>query len=259
MDTGTLKWCAWSGPVLIVAFLVGFWAVAGFVPPPSPSDTATQIADFYRNNTTSIRVGLWMTMLAASLVAPWTVAITTQLRRIEGRNSPLAQVQLVLGALLVLEFIIPLMVWQAAAFRPDGDPEITQRLNDLGWLMFVGVVSTGVLQAIVIGVAILRDARDAPVFPRWVGYFNMWVALLFMPGGLCVFFKNGPFAWTGVFAWWLLLAAFTLWILVMSWVVLAYAVKHQEHEHATSPAGGSIAVTGQRDLTDRAEERVGDA
>jgi hypothetical protein len=230
------QWCAWSGPVLALVFLVGFWGIAGFVPPPAPWQGAGVVADFYAAHALAIRLGLWMTMLAAALVAPWTVAITMQLRRIEGRHPTLAYLQLVLGALLVLEFIIPLMVWQAAAFRPLDSPQITQRLNDLGWLMFVGVVSTGILQAIVIGVGVLCDQREQPVLPRWIGYFNFWIAAMFVPGGLCVFFKQGPFAWNGLLAWWLLLAAFCVWVLVMSAIVLRYGIPHQRREEALRTA-----------------------
>jgi hypothetical protein len=112
------------------------------------------------------------------------------------------------------------MIWQAAAFRPGETPDITYRLNDLGWLMFVGVVSTGVLEAAVIGLAILADTREEPILPRWLGYLNLWCALLFVPGGLCVFAKTGPLAWNGLLAWWVLLVAFAVWVLATSWCLL---------------------------------------
>lgn len=228
----TQRLFAWCGPLLMLIFLAGFWPVAGFLPPPSPEDGAAEIAAFFADDTTAIRLGLWMTTFAAALFAPWMVAIFVQMRRIEGREAPLAHLQLALGAIFVLEFIFPLMIWQAAAFRPLEDPELTQRLNDLGWLMFVGVVSTGVLEAIVIGAAILRDRRAEPVFPRWAGYLNLWCALTFVGGGLCVFFKSGPFAWNGVIAWWLLLVGFAVWILAMSFCLLRYAIPHQQVEEA---------------------------
>ena len=175
-----------------------------------------------------------MTTFAAALFAPWMVAITMQMKRIEGERAPLSYLQLALGAIFVLEFIFPLMIWQAAAFRPTDDPVVTQRLNDLGWLMFVGVVSTGVLEAVTIGIAILLDRRDDPVFPRWVGYLNLWCALTFVGGGLCVFFKSGPFAWNGLIAWWLLVTGFAIWMIGMTVCLLRFAIPHEERELATS-------------------------
>jgi hypothetical protein len=221
MSATTQKACAWSGIGFMVLFLLGFWVIAGFVPPPSPHWDAQRIAAFFADDTDRIRLGLLINTTASALIVPWVVAITTQLRRIEGRRTPLADVQLILGGLLAIEFIIPLIVWQAAAFRPLDSPVVTQRLNDLGWLLFIGVVCTAVLQAVAIGVAILQDARERPVFPRWAGYFNIWIGLLFTPGGLCVFFKHGPFAWNGLFSLYLPLAAFTVWMVAMTALVLA--------------------------------------
>jgi hypothetical protein len=211
---------AWCGPVLMVLFIVGFGPVAAFLPPPSPQRDAQSIAAFYDENATRIHVGLWLTTIAAALFGPWVVAVTMRLREIEGRLTPLAFLQLALGAIFVLEFIFPLMIWQAAAFRPGETPDITYRLNDLGWLMFVGVVSTGVLEAAVIGLAVLSDRREEPILPRWLGYLNLWCALLFVPGGLCVFTKTGPLAWNGPLAWWVLLVAFAVWVLGTSWCLL---------------------------------------
>ena len=63
--------CAWCGPVFLVVFVVGFWFVAGLVPPPKPSDNAAQIAIFYRENTDRIRVGMLLSMVATALLAPF--------------------------------------------------------------------------------------------------------------------------------------------------------------------------------------------
>jgi hypothetical protein len=204
------------------ALPAGVGPIGGFLPPPSPLDDAGQIVSFYAEDTTQIRLGLWITTFAAALFAPWMVAITVALRGTEDEHRPLSTLQLALGAIFVLEFIFPLMIWQAAAFRPLENPEITHRLNDLGWLMFVGVVSTGVLEAVVIGVAVLRD--PTAIFPRWLGYLNLWCAVVFLPGGLCVFFKDGPFAFNGLLAWWLLLIGFAIWMISMSFGLLRYAI-----------------------------------
>jgi hypothetical protein len=233
-NTDVQRVFAWSGLAMLVLFLVGFWPIAGFVPPPSPKESVEQILRFYRSDTTAIHLGLWITMIAAALCGTFFVAVSLQLRRIEGRHSPISYAQMIFGGLFVLEFIFPLMVWQAADYRPGLDPTITYRLNDLGWLMFVGVVSTGVLQAMLIGWAILRDRRPDPVFPRWIGYACLWCSLTFMPAGLIVFFKSGPLAWNGLIAWWLLLAGFTIFTVALIVGLLRYAIPHQTREAAVN-------------------------
>ncbi|WP_445187309.1 hypothetical protein ACTXG6_09070 [Pseudonocardia sp. Cha107L01] len=59
------------------------------------------------------------------------------------------------------------------------------------------------------------------MYPRWTAYFNVWAAVLFLPGGLAYFFRTGPFAWNGVFAFWVAASTFFLWLLVMTWLTIA--------------------------------------
>jgi hypothetical protein len=227
--------CAWCGPLLALVFFVGFWVIAGFIPPPDPAEPALAVATRFREHANSIRLGLLLCFYAGVLCVPWVAAISVQLKRIEGRYSPLTYAQLGLGICLPFEFIVPIYFWQTAAFRPERSPEIIQTLNDLGWLPFTGLVYTIVLQAIVIGIAVLMDKREKPVFPRWFGYFSIWAALLFCPAGLDVFFKNGPLAWNGFIAWWVLLVTFFVWLVVLTAVVLK-AIRNQETEERDTPA-----------------------
>jgi hypothetical protein len=65
------------------------------------------------------------------------------------------------------------------------------------------------------------------IFPRWVGYFNVWCALLLVPAVLLPFFKSGPFAWHGILEFWLAGIVFFGWILVMTYATFG-AIKQQE-------------------------------
>nr|BBX77079.1 hypothetical protein MFLOJ_08660 [Mycobacterium florentinum] len=257
MNIKVQKACAWGGAAFALAFLIGFWVIARFIPPPSPASDAQQIANFFAQHQTGIRLGMIITMLAASLMAPWIAVISIQLKRIEGPFSPLAYAQLALGAALMVEFLLPLMIWEAAAFRPTRSPEIVQFANDVSWLTYVGLTSTGVAQAAVIAVAILSDRRAVPVFPRAVGYFNIWIALLFTPGSVNVFFKHGPLAWNGLIAWYLVLAAFSIWLPVMTWQLIVAINRQAADEPPTNnPDADSEAVTLQLLAAELAEIRL---
>ena len=228
--------CAYSGPIMIVLFCIGFWFVAGLIPPPSPSSPAAQVAQFYAHNQTRIRIGLVISMLGAGLALPFPVAITLQLRRIEGSSSPLSWVNLICGLFNTPLFVFPMFGIAAATYRPlERSPEITQALSDLGWLPLVGFGAPAILQSIVIGMAVLGDRRPQPVFPRWVGYFNIWCALLFLPGLLVICFQSGPFAWNGVFAFWLPLTIFGSWFFVMAAVTMK-AIGQEQDELAIAAA-----------------------
>ncbi|WP_354700209.1 hypothetical protein DSM112329_00474 [Paraconexibacter sp. AEG42_29] len=216
--------CVWTGPIMIIGWVAAFVVLARFIPPPSPEKSPADVVDMYREHTGAIQLGLVITLFASALLVPFAAVISAQMRRIEGPRSVMAWTQLVSAGLLSLEFIIPLMIWQTAAYRVDSNSaEIIRMLNDMGWLMFVGVISSAVVEFGSIGVAILADERDSDVFPRWAGYFNLWVAVLIIPAGVVPFFKDGPFAWNGAFAFFLPLVVFAAWIVVMT-VLLRRAI-----------------------------------
>jgi hypothetical protein len=230
MNARTQRILVWLAPIMVVIWL-GAFLIAGFLPVPSPADSAQQVAAMYDSHRTSIRVGVMLTIACAVMLAPFIGITTAQMKRVEGRGSPLAYAQLAMGALLILEFVYPMMIVQVAAFRPERSPETVQALHDLAWMLFVGVVSTVFMEFVLIGLAILQDRRANPVFPRWAAYFNIWVALMMVPGSVLPFFKTGPLAWNGIITFYLVASAFTIWLLVMTYLLLR-AIDHEQRELA---------------------------
>jgi hypothetical protein len=237
MSAFNQKWMAWGGILSMVILLLGMWVIAGFVPPPGPHDTAAQIVHIYATRATRIRIGIIIACAGVTLLVPWSVAIAIQMRRIEGALSPLAWTQAVLGTLLLVEFYIPCILWEAAAFRPTADPGFTYRIHDVASIMFIALPWSGMLQAIILGVAILQDKHPKPVFPRWLAYLSFWSAFGFVFGGLNSLAQTGPISWRGVLAWWLGLAIFGGWIFAVSISLLRDAIPHQEREEAAALAG----------------------
>ena len=216
--------CAWCGILCPLVMFIGLWPAAGFFPPHLPSASADEIAAIYQRDATGIRIGMIAILIAGALYAPFTAAIAAQMRRVEHQRTPvLTYTQLAAGIASILLFIVPAMIWTAAAFRPERNPEITQALNDLGWLFFVMPFVLGFTQNLALGFTIIGDKRPKPVFPRWLGYFNFWIALLFVPGCMVTFFKDGPFAWNGLLAFWLPATVFGPWFFVVSIFVMKAA------------------------------------
>jgi hypothetical protein len=224
--------CIWAGLAMVPVFFVGLGVIAHFIPPPSPGMSAKAVARMYQQHHVRIRVGVDIAALAAPLLAMFFAVVGVQMRRIEGRYSPLAYVQMMLGACLVLVFVIPMWTWQAAAYRPFRAIGTTQALNDLAWLPFVGIVSTFIFQAIVIAVAILTDTRREPVFPRWAGYVNLWAVAGVLPGACVVFVKHGPLGWNGLLAWWLIITTFFVWMCLMAYLMFK-AIERQGAEQSS--------------------------
>jgi hypothetical protein len=213
-------------------FLAG-GIISGYLAPSHPSASAAQTARHYAEHSNSIRVGLLLWLFSGGLWLVWSGVLAAQMLRIRGAG-PLACIQVAGAACSAMAICIPPYFWLTAAYRPR-TPEIQQTLHDMGWLPFDGSIMTVIWQNIAIGVAVLIDRRETPIFPRWYAYLSFWSAVLYLPACLDVFFKHGPFAWNGVLAWYLVMAALGVW-LVCTFFVLLGAIRHQESEETLMAA-----------------------
>jgi hypothetical protein len=214
MDRRIQLLCAWCGPLFGGLFVLGFWVIAGLVPPPSAASSASTTAAFYRDNAGHLRVGLLVAMMAAPLMVPFLVAIAVQLKRSDRRLAPLAYVQLACGTVFMFEFLLPVLLIGTAAFRPDRPAAETQLLNDTAFTIFLWAVAPGCIEVAAMGIAILMDRSERPLFPRWSGYVDIAVAVVYAGGAGTVFAKTGAFGWGGVFTLWAPLVGFAVWITV---------------------------------------------
>jgi hypothetical protein len=216
MEARVQRVLIWTGPAMIVLWLGAFLFIAGFIPPSAPKASAADIVTLYQGHTNAIKLGMVISMAGSALLVPWAVAISGQLKRIKGAKA-LADTQMVSCALLSLEFITPIGIWMAASYRyDDRAADVTRTLHDVGWILFLTVIWSLWVQLLAIAAAILIDRRGEPVLPHWLGYLNLWVALLIIPAGLVLFFKQGPFAWTGLVGLYIPLTGFVVWILSMT-------------------------------------------
>jgi hypothetical protein len=158
-------------------------------------------------------------MVAATLFFPFFAVISLQIARIERRQPVLAMIQFGGAVLLLVFFAVCGMLWITATFRPDLSASSVRLLNDLSWLIFVMVFPAYVLQMVCIATAAFIDRSTDPVWPRWAGYFCVWIGISGMGGGLAVFFKHGPFAWNGLIGFYVPIAMFTLWVCVMTYLM----------------------------------------
>lgn len=185
MELAVQRDLIWSGVAMLILWIGSFVFVSGFFPPSHPNSTAETIVRLYTDHTIAIKVGMVIALAGSALLVPHAIAISGQLKRIDGAWA-LADVQMVSCALLSLEFTTPIGIWMAASF------------HDIGWILFVTVIWSVWLQLIVIAAAILIDKRPTPVLARSLGYLTLWAATLIIPASLVLFFKIGPFAWYGI-------------------------------------------------------------
>jgi len=220
-NPGLQTFFAWIGPTFVVTFFMGF-LLAGLLPPTNPEAGADEIARFFADHATAIRIGCVLMCVGLTLFAPWGAALATWTRRQEMGFPLLTYTQLLaLAACVALLVLLP-VVWAVAAYRPqDTDPDVTRMLNDLAWFLFLFIWPPFSLWTGTLGIAILRDRNPVPTFPRWTGYLSLWCAALLIPAGLMAFFKDGPMAYDGIVAFYLPLTVFFIWVLALSWAMLA--------------------------------------
>lgn len=244
---------AWSAIAAITFFFAAI-LLSGFIPPPSPSLTQAEVAAHYQQHNTGILSGMVLMLISGMFFAPLVGVISAQLRRIPAVSPALIYGQLSAGTAGITFFMVPAVLFLVTAYRPDRNPELTYLMNDLSWIMLVIPWPTFFMQNVIIGIAILADRQKRPVFPRWVSYFNFWVALAFLPGSLLPFFKQGVFAWSGLLVFWLAGSVFAIWFIVMA-AMLLKAIRAQEIDERGASIRADLPAPGPGDVP----SRLGDA
>ena len=242
VNVRVLMFGAWAALLYPGLLIIGWWALADFVPPPKPLASAHAIEVFYHAHATRIRAGMVITMFGAVMAMPLGATVAYFIRRVEGFTGPLTLLQ-VMGAvgMAVLTFF-PAMWWLIAMFRLDRSPDITRTLSDAGWLQWVGGLTIYYPTIVTMAIASFLDKSEHPALPRWFGYTNLWLVLLLLPGQLIFFFKTGPFAWNGLISFYLAFIVFGLWFPI-AFYVLRRAVRRIEVEQDAKRVAASAGLS----------------
>lgn len=217
----------WCGPAFLVLYVAAFVGIARFVPPPSPAMSAGEVAVLFDEHRFGIRTGMVLSLVFSTFLFPFFAIISVHIARIE-RGRLLALVQFGGATLLVVYFQLCSMIWITATFREELGADTVRMLADFGWLTFVMVFPAYVFQLTCVAIASFLDRSPDPVWPRWAGFLNLWIALSGAGGGLAVFFKSGPFAWNGAVGFYLPVGAFVIWLFVMTHLMLRHHRNHHQ-------------------------------
>lgn len=210
--------CALCGPGFLISFIV-LWGLIGhnLPAPPSPALNPHDLAQRYAETNGGVRAGFILSLIAVVLYLPWTALLTTQMARIEGKFPVMSMLQLLGGGLTVMVVSFSAFFWVTAAFRPDRDPSEIQLLNDLGWLCIDLQYACTSLQMFAMALVGLADQSRVRLFPRWVCFLTIWCGSSFLPASLTGIFKSGPFAWNGLFCYYLPYFCWLCWYAIASY------------------------------------------
>jgi|TARA_B100002003_G_scaffold84838_1_gene79307 hypothetical protein len=220
-------------PLLIIAgvsmlltavfYVGGMFAISGFLPPPSPGLSEAEVVNLYRENRTSIIAGLSMALVGVGFMLPLCIVGSVFMAEVEAEDGfPFYSVMQGLCAVVTVLFTaFPTFAWMAAAFRIERSPELIVMMHDLGWIMWATPSWGFAFQGICVAVVGLKDKRPKPFIPRWMSYLALWLAAGMTATPLVPFYTNsGPFAWNGLFSFWIAFFAPVAWDAILFFLIV---------------------------------------
>ena len=232
----------WLAAVFGAVLVASFALFPGFLPPMSPEMSAAEVAAFYGENKTWIRASMIVFDFCCVMMLPLFMVVVHHIKRMATSTDVLAYCYLSAAASGATILAIANLFWLITAFRPERDPELLLLLNDLAWITFTVPVGMIIAQNLCLALAVYLDRRAEPVFPRWVGHFNIATAVLIAPAACAAIFKTGPLAWNGFISFWLRLGLFAAYIGVM-FVVLRRAIAQEARELEVLPGDAQLVAS----------------
>src|SRR5690606_8611979 len=95
----------------MISLMIGWWLVAGFLPPPSPSTGIQAVQTLFQEDYTRIRIGMVIVMWSALIFIPFAAVISYYLARVEGGFGVLSGAALLGGAGNMVLTFYPAVWW----------------------------------------------------------------------------------------------------------------------------------------------------
>jgi hypothetical protein len=234
-------WALISGTIWAINLAVLFH----MVPPPSATWSAEQIAAFYTEHKTEIRIGAVISSWTAAFLVPLMVVIAIQIARVEGGKRVWAVLAGAGGVMMTIFLVLPGVFWGVAAFTPERSPDSTALMHELGMLTFVTTAQYFIFAWVAMVVICLKSTtvKYSP-FPRWFGYYTAWIALMLEAGAAGFLTRTGPFAWDGLLVFWAPLVLLGQWMTALAYLLLRNLKlqEREENEMLVPTPGSAVSV-----------------
>lgn len=222
--------CAWAGPAYVILEALSWAGVAGFLPPPAEYLTADQTHQYFTDHNLRIRVGMMLTLVFAPLYFVWSAVVSRIIARAEPSDGVLSTIELLGGFGTVVVTWGAVTAWLSAGLDTAAkSPQDIKAVSDLAWMWFNPTAMVTVCQFVAFGTAVLLDQREQPLFPRWMAWFSYAMTAVLLLALLTPLFNRGPFAWHGLFTYYIGLGGYFLWIIFACYFTF-HAIDKLEHE-----------------------------
>ncbi|MGW8375463.1 hypothetical protein [Streptomyces sp. ODS28] len=234
----------WMGLGLIIPYVIGFFPMAEFLPPPSPGWSAMRLSAWIVEHRLGVQLACVVMIFGATLCAPWGAALAVWTRKTESRFPLLHGTQLISLGCGVCIIVLVNIFWAAAAYRAgQTSAQVTQALWDMGWFLFIFAVPPFIAWLVSLALGILWNPPDHQLFPRWSAYMTLALCLNWGTDVVIVFFKGGQWTYSGFTGMWLIFGTFSLWVHVMTYLGFK-AVSRQERLCREEDADGVYRTVG---------------
>lgn len=193
--------CAWCGPAFVVLYGIS-WVVLGHnYPPPDPTFSAQELVDnFYLKYRSSIMLGQALSTAFGILYLIWACQLTVQMWRRE--QTPILSLIQLCGGLLtgwVLIFCPALWVW-CAENAGAADPHLIKAVHFMAWYVYDMTYMVTTVEVSALFVLVMTDKQKPALMPKWAACLALFSGLSFLPLTFLPYFKTGPFAINGYWA-----------------------------------------------------------
>jgi hypothetical protein len=226
----------WTWIPLVVILVGAFVLFPGFVRPVSPRASAADVVAFYRDDLSRVRYSMILFNWFGVALIPFVLLIAERMRAMAHRTPVLRYCVIGVAGGAPIVFLTSTVFWLLAAFRPDRSPDLTLLTNDLAWITFTCGVPFLIALFVFLALAIAWDEQPAPVFPRWVAWFNVGMAVAVAPAAFAGLTTSGAFAWDGVISFWVKNVAFLAWVVVMAMVLRPALARDSDAVEASAAA-----------------------
>jgi len=226
------------------AYFLAYYFLIKLLPLPPATLSAVEVADFYARNSTQIELGAAICSWTGGFTIPLAIVIALQMARVE-RGFPIWSIVQCAGGVMMSVFtVLPPLLWGVAAFTPTRPPEVTLVIHEFGNLSFIATDQYFIFQFVALAVVcITQGAEPHSPFPRWFGFLTLWAALAIEVGVAAFLFKRGPFAWNGLFVYWIPIVMFGIWFMTAS-INLLRALKRQSVHPDTQVNSSALSQPG---------------
>jgi hypothetical protein len=183
------------------------------MPPPPPDVTDLDVARWFTDHRTGIKIGFFLILVTAGGAAIANGIIGYYMHRMtSGKVLAYAYIGS-MGVGAVPGFVFLAVCWSTAVFRPDRSPEQLHLLYDLGMLSFNGSLGCFTAAYIALAIAILYDRNH--IFPKWFAYVQLWQVVTEVLACMMFVYRSGVYSWNGATTFWIAVGIFGAWVVCL--------------------------------------------